>query len=441
MRPFFQTSCVAATLALAMLSAGAGAAPKLTILHSFAFQDSDPAASPASGLLPGPRGSFYGVTAYGGDPQYGAVYQLEKTSKGWQALVVYAFGSQSGDGIRPQSDITIDSNGTLYGTTSVGGGYSWGTAYAVSPPKWPGRQWSETKLHDFGSGTDGQYPASGLTIGPKGVLYGMTSWGGTGGPEEGMVFSLAPPKTQGGQWTETVLHNFTGSLNGPSSDGAWPIGDLLLAGDGSLYGTTYYGGGGSCPYTCGTVFRLSPPRHAGGSWKETIIWNFRGQPNDGEFPYSGVVADAKGVLYGTTYKGGPYNNCVLGCGAVYKLEPPKHEGGVWTETVIHEFTSDDFLSGLNPIGPPALGPRGVLFGTTQNGGSQNDYCEIYCGVLFELVAQNGAWTEKVLHNFMGPKHDGQFPQAPLLVMQDGSIYGTTAGGGVHSGGTAFTWTR
>lgn len=437
MRPFFPTTC----LALALLSSAAAAAPQVTILHSFAGQDSNPPAGPAGGLLPGPKGSFYGVTAYGGDPQYGTVFQLKKSRAGWTTNILHAFGTQTGDGIRPQSDISMDSNGTLYGTTTVGGAYSGGTVYAVSPPVRTGGAWSEATLHDFGNGSDGQYSVSGVTIGPNGVLYGMTSWGGTGGPEEGIVYALAPSKAPGGQWTETVLHDFTGSLTGPSSDGAWPIGDLLLASDGSLYGTTFYGGSGSCPYTCGTVFRLAPPRHAGGSWTESIIYNFKGQPGDGMNPHSGVVADSKGVLYGTTYNGGPYNDCIIGCGTVYKLVPPKHKGGAWTETVIQEFTSDNFLLGLNPMAPPLPGPRGVLFGTTQNGGAQSDYCEIYCGVLFELVPKNGAWSEKVLHNFMGPKQDGQFPQTPLLLMPDGSLYATTAGGGVHSGGTAFKFTK
>jgi len=74
-------------------------------------------------------------------------------------------------------------------------------------------------------------------------------------------------------------------------------------------------------------------------------------------------------------------------------------------------------------------------------GSENDYCGIYCGVLFKLVLANGTWTEKVLHNFDGPKADGQFPQSPLIVSPDGSLYGTTGGGGRHSGGTAFEWKR
>jgi len=431
----------AAVLILATVSgAPSFAAPKLATIFNFAGELSHLPAEPTSGLIPGPDGSLYGVTSYGGKPEYGTVFQLSKSSGRWQPVVLYAFGEKNADGLRPQVGVSQDASGTLYGTTSVGGAYSWGTVYALSPPNPPQRSWHEFVLHSFGSGSDGQYPFSGVTIGPDGVLYGMTSWGGTGGLEEGIVFALVPPAALGGKWSETVLHNFSGSLTGPSNDGAWPTGDLLLGKDGALYGTTYYGGGGNCPYTCGTVFKLAPPHRPGGVWKETIIWNFRGQPNDGESPNSGIVADAKGVLYGTTYNGGPYSDCIIGCGTVYTLAPPKQKGGAWTETVILKFTQNH-VDGLNPAATPTLGPNGVVFGTTLNGGSQNDYCGFYCGTLFELEKKNGAWTEKVLHNFMGPKHDGQFPEGKLLLTEKGVLYGTTGGGGRHSGGTAFVWPR
>ncbi|HLW71258.1 MAG TPA: choice-of-anchor tandem repeat GloVer-containing protein [Candidatus Binataceae bacterium] len=133
------------------------------------------------------------------------------------------------------------------------------------------------------------------------------------------MFALTPPVTIGGTWTETVLHSFAGS-EGDSNDGAYPQG-LLVAANGTLYGTT--GGGGlltfpACDTGCGTVFALAPPAIAGGAWSETILHSFSRSADDGVmgFPGSNLVADANGVLYGTTSVGGAF-----GQGTVFSVTP------------------------------------------------------------------------------------------------------------------------
>src|ERR1022692_4688674 len=99
-----------------------------------------------------------------------------------------------------------------------------------------------TTLATFTSAPDGSDP-SGVVVGSGGVLYGVTQSGGS--KNNGTVFSLTPPKSTGGPWTETLLYNFTGGTDGGSPTG------VVIGNEGVLYGTTQYGGG--------TVFSLTPP--------------------------------------------------------------------------------------------------------------------------------------------------------------------------------------
>ena len=215
-------------------------------------------------------------------------------------------------------------------------------------------------LYNLTGGSD-----AGVVIGSGGVLYGTTALGGTGSSCSGgcgSVFQLSPPTSPGGSWTATVLHTFIGS----PSDGAGPNG-LVIGKGGVLYGTTYYGGAGSCsspfgPPGCGTVFSLTPPASPGGAWIKKTLHNFRG--SDGANPFASVVIGSGGVLYGTTAYGGTSNN-----GTVFSLTPPAPVGGPWTEAVLYNFTG---THGSLPEAAVAIGPNGVLYGTTVRGGSSNN---------------------------------------------------------------------
>jgi uncharacterized repeat protein (TIGR03803 family) len=208
---------------------------------------------------------------------------------------------------------------------------------------------------------------------------------------------------------ETVLYNFTGG-----SDGSSPEGPLVSDSSGNLYGTTLNGGN----YSAGAVFELSP--QAGGGWSETVLHSFAGG-SDGTNPWAGVIFDAAGNLYGTTYGGGTYN-----FGTVFELSP--QTGGGWTETVVHNFKAGD---GQQPTGGLVLDSAGNLYGTTQQGGSFGE------GVVFELSQSGGAWTETVLHSFNPSGLDGQVPSCTLIFDSAGNLYGTTGSGGSGGGGTVF----
>jgi len=233
---------------------------------------------------------------------------------------------------------------------------------------------------------------------------------------------------------EKVIYNFAGE-----PDGAGPVSGLVADHSGNLYGTTKYGGKGSCTglgFTgCGTVFELSPPAVAGGAWTETILHSFS-TPNDGIYPATALVADSLGNLYGTTGAGGGSGST----GTVFELSPPATAGGAWTETILHKFNNNR-TGGYPPFGSLTL-RAGNLYGTTQNGGS-GTHCSTGgggCGAVFELKAPatvGGAWAESLLYSFGAVSGDAVFPIGNLLFDRSGAIYGTTAGDPTSSGGTVF----
>lgn len=219
------------------------------------------------------------------------------------------------------------------------------------------------------------------------------------------------------QAKDTVLYSFS-----CGADGCGPNGNLARDSQGNLYGTTT--GGGAC---CGTVFELTPVQ--GGGWTESVLYAFTGG-TDGGIPYSGVIIDASGNLYGTTYQGGTGSNCQggqSGCGTVFKLT---HSGSTWTESVLYSFSGG--MDGGSPAAGVVFDEAGNLYGTTQFGGpSSPGY-----GIVFELSPTANAWNEVILHSFsFNP--DGANPNTKLAIDNFGDLYGTTPQGGAYSEGTVF----
>jgi uncharacterized repeat protein (TIGR03803 family) len=216
---------------------------------------------------------------------------------------------------------------------------------------------------------------------------------------------------------EKVLHSFNGR------GGNTPVASLIFDAAGNLYGTTTGGGVGKCgDYGCGTVFQLT--LGANGKWAETVLHDFNGK--DGAMPSGGLIVDAAGNLYGTTYGGGV--DCAGGgCGTVFKLTPGAN--GKWTQTVLHEFKGKD---GANPVSELIFDAAGKLYGTTAQGGTAG------YGTVFQLApGANGNWSDKVLHNFNG--EDGDYPDSGLIFDAAGNLYGTTLYS--YSGGVVFQLVR
>jgi uncharacterized repeat protein (TIGR03803 family) len=334
--------------------------------------------------------------------------------------VLYSFNNNGTDGREPFAGLVFGAAGNLYGTTLSGGAYNYGVVFELTPKA--GGGWTEKVLYSFNDdGKDGYSPHAGLVFDAAGNLYGATLLGGAGLCTNyageiigcGTVFELT--RHAGGVWTEAVLYSFSNS-----SDGGDPQPGLIIDTAGNLYGTT--SGGGT--YSEGTVFELTPA--AGGGWSEKVLHAFSNNGTDGEAPNGGLIFDPFGNLYGTTVYGGAYNN-----GTVFELNA--QAGGVWTETVLHAFSTkhgDDPQAGL------AFDAAGNLYGTTTQGISS---CQGVCGVVFKLTPQaGGKWIETILHNFTFL--NGYDPVGSLIFDPAGNLYGATSWGGAHNVGTVFELT-
>jgi uncharacterized repeat protein (TIGR03803 family) len=402
---------VLALLALTLAAVGTPAAAQADlVLHSFNNNGKD-GTNPRGGLVADAAGNLYGTTYTGGIYNYGTVFELlPKIGGGWTEKVLHSFKEDGSDGGYPEGTMIFDSAGNLYGITDSGGSDYEGTAFELSPAA--GGKWTEKILWNFG--VSGGFPAAGMIFDASGNLYGTTASGGSYGG--GTAFELSPGT--GGTWTATTLHGFTFNT---TTDGYFPLSGLLFDSAGNLFGTTYVGG----TYGTGTAFELT--RGAGGTWTETVVYNFNNGNTGSTDPNSidaGLIADAAGNLYGTGFNGGDYNS-----GGVFELT--QGTGGAWTATLLHSFGSKSG-DGYNPMAGLIFDASGNLYGTTYDGG-------IYgYGAAFELEHNsNGSWTEKTLHSFNDNGKDGYNPYAGLILGPGGDLYGTTGSGGAYSEGTVF----
>jgi len=270
-------------------------------------------------------------------------------------------------------------------------------------------------LYTFTGGSDGSQPYAGLVMDASGNLYGTTESGGNSGSNCssgcGVIFELAPGSS--GSWTQSVLYSFGGE-----NDGASPYDALTFDAQGNLYGSTYSGGA----YDKGTVFELS---NSANGWTESVLRTFTGA-GDGASPVGGMVFDATGNLYGTTFQGGDF-----GYGVVFRLSP--NSSGTWQENVLHSFGN---APAANPSATMVFDANGNLYGTTL-GGAALTSCAGGCGTLFELVPNpSGPWTFKARHVF-GRGEDGYHPSGRLIMDATGALYGTTQAGGAQNAGTVF----
>jgi hypothetical protein len=339
---------------------------------------------------------------------------------------------------RPIGTLARDNEGNLYGVTEesqTGGGSIW----KLTPDA--DRKWTLTILHSFlYDGTEGAVPQGGLIIDHFGNLYGTASQGGTSDacnsilnfPGCGVVFELA--RSANGSWAYRVIHNFS------FSDGAYPLGALLLDEAGSLYGTTEYGGYESCYGGCGVVFKLA--RNCDGTWSETVINGF--DRVNGAYPFANVIFDRAGNLYGTT-SGGSGVGCPSdsGCGVVFQLRRKSEE--TWTENVLYRFTGGS--DGAYSTAGLTVDAEGRLYGTTTEGGQGHcspDYVG-GCGVVFKLRRKNDeTWTYQVIHAFVPGSTGavtkapgGFFPAVGVTFDSAGRLYGSALEGGLDDFGVVF----
>ena len=365
--------------------------PTLTTLYDFNGTDG---ASP-SGLIADAQGNLFGTTSSGGAYQYGTVFELENTGAGYTYTVLYEFNGT--DGAYPNGGLIADAQGNLFGTAydtvfeleNTGAGYTYTVLYEYNDP------------YNDPYGYAGPY--GGLIADAQGNLFGTTYF---------TVFEL---ENTGAGYTYTVLYEY----NGPY--GAYNNGGLIADAQGNLFGTTswtsYYGNTGD-----GTLFELE---NTGAGYTYTVLYDFGAID-----PNGGLLADAQGNLFGTTYNGGAY-----GWGTVFELE---NTGAGYTYTVLYEFNGTD---GAEPYGLIA-DAQGNLFGATVWSGNDNDHGSVYelvnttglHGEVFELENTGTGYTFTVLYEFNGT--DGAGPGG-LIADAQGNLFGTTWHGGDNDYGTVF----
>jgi uncharacterized repeat protein (TIGR03803 family) len=265
---------------------------KETVLYSFA--GGTDGAAPEAGLAIDLSGNLYGTTSAGGTSGNGTVFELSPAKEkgaSWTENVLYSFGTGS-DGATPVGGVSLDASGNLYGTTSLGGNYGYGTVFQLTP----GAVWTENILYNFQNADDGGVPYAGLISDPSGNFYGAATEGGVSGG--GTVFELT---SSGGNWTFNVLY----------SEPGWGISgtfrNVVLDESGNIYASTHCDGDNNA----GTVYELTP---SGGNWNYTLLYTFTGG-DDGLYSVSNLVL-SQGKLYGTTLYGGEN-----GDGVVYEVTP------------------------------------------------------------------------------------------------------------------------
>jgi uncharacterized repeat protein (TIGR03803 family) len=281
------------------------------VLHSFdgnnkGTDGQNPVGSPVFDTA----GNLYGATIGQGTDGCGMAFKLspEAPPATWYERTMYNFQNNGKDACEPYGGLIFDSAGNLYGVSWYGGKYGDGTVYELIPTA---TGWRDEILYSFGNGTDASHPTGGLIFDGSGNLYGVAAEGGAN--SLGGVFELSP--ATGGTWTEKVIHSF--AKNG--TDGWLPNGTLIIDSSGNLYGTAQFGGPlDECGSDagCGVVYELSPPPSGETTWTETILHSFVNNETDGLFPYSSLILDSAGNLYGVTQFGGANDE-----GAVYEVTP------------------------------------------------------------------------------------------------------------------------
>ncbi len=373
-----------------------------TILHTFDPTDGTrPAdgAEPLAGLVADSSGNLYGTTDEGGTQGVGTVFELTPDGQGgWTYKEIYsAIGGVA---------IAIDSQGNLYVTVDIASG----DIFELSPVA--GGTWVVSHVYGFTGTYDGSDSTAPVIVDANGDVYGTTLNGAYGC---GAVFELIP---FGNQWLEQTLHIFTCGGGAPGPDGAYPEGSLIMDRAGNLYGTTAYGGTGNGQ---GVVFKLHLTANG---WKETVLYNFQGGPNDGAYPQGNLIMDRAGNLYGITSYGFSSDPSKRGTGGVYKLTP---KGQI---TWLYVFTGG--ADGGWPGAGLVFDQEGNLYGTSNGGASTQPYCSGGCGSVFELTPpqNNGTttWTENVLYSVDGGTTGWATDATPYLDPA-GNIYVTFVDGG------------
>ena len=348
--------------------------------------------NPLAALTEAPDGILYGLVPYAGPANAGVLYQYDKTAGTFTNKISF---SNSSEGSNPLNGLSLAGNGMLYGVTSTGGTNGLGTVFEVNPANS-----NFIKKADF-SLADGSQPSGGLTLATNGKFYGTTSSGGTSG--DGILYEYDPGTT-----AITKKFDFAAGASGNT-----PTGTLCAASNGKLYGTTSDGG----PSGQGVIYEFDPST---GTVTPKFIFPAGG--NSGANPNGGLAQGSNGKLYGMTNQGG-----ALGKGVFYQYDPIGQ-----SFLKLFEFTgSSGSFAGAFPTGEILQSSNGKLYGLTSGGGANDQ------GALFEYDYLPAIPVYSVKYNFASSSGSG--PKGALVETSGGVFFGTTAQGGANSAGVIFKY--
>lgn len=358
----------------------------INLLHSFSQEAEYFPTAPLINI----NGVLYGTTEMGSKVNDGVLYKMNTDGTGYQVLTTFPDKNSFGN--------LLYFNNIIYGLTTgsqVNTGYSDGTIYTVAT-----NGTGYKTLHSFND-PGGYSPSGSLINAADGMLYGMTTLGGSGF-SNGIIFSI---KTDGSAYTPQAWLG-----NGPTEGNA--LGSLVQASNGNMYGLNHYGG----PAFAGNVFMFNPVL----SPNYQKLYNFCLAPGCGSYPLGSLTQASDGFLYGMTSQSGAANSH----GAVFKI---KTDGTGFT--VLHTFVSPD---GLDPSGSLIEGPDGYLYGMTPDGGTDG------FGIIFKISKDGLSYKDIFdLGPGFGSSINGTHPQGSLLLGVDGKLYGMAYGGGSNWAGTIF----
>ncbi len=385
--------CIRVPFALVALGAIVlpGPAPaQVVIEHTFTGGPSD-GSGPVGALVP-LGSSFFGMTSQGGSAGFGTIFSIGTGGTGYTILRSFAGGLA--DGANPLGTLA-QSGGIFYGTTSGGGSATnAGTVFEINPD---GTGFSV--LHGFMGGTADGFNPVGSPVVSGGVIYGMTSQGGTA--NVGTIYRMNPDGT-GFQ----VIHSFTGG----AADGQTPAYSAVVVSNGVIYGMTP--GGGPAP-GFGVIYKMNTDGTG-----FTILHAFNFSNGDGYDPLSGLTLVGN-TLYGMAYQGGAH-----GVGTIFQINT---DGTGYSQ--LHNFAGAP-NDGANPTGNDlsAVGP--TLYGATDRGGTDN------LGVLLGVNMDGSDYT--VEHSFLGGANDGSGPVGTPVDL-NGVLYGMTTQGGSANDGVIYSF--
>jgi uncharacterized repeat protein (TIGR03803 family) len=362
----------------------------LNVLYSFPVKNEG--ILPIGNLCTATNGKYYGITQSGGENDRGVIYEWDPTNNAY--VVKFEFNNDS-IGKKPAGSLILASNGKLYAMTHYGGSYGGGVIF-----EWDPQTNTYTKKFDFASST-ARNPSGSLIQADNGKFYGMTVNGGE--YDAGVLF----------EWdrtTNTYSDKFdfgecycadVGIVTGKN-----PVGALIEATNGKMYGMTSGGG----EFGKGVLFNWDPDSN-----KYSKIFDFNGE--NGSKPNGSLIMASNGMLYGVTENGGD-----SGGGVLFEWDPS-------TDTIVKKFDFTGVENGSAPSGPLIQAQNGKLYGVTASSGSH------YNGVLFEWDPTTNTYKKEL--DFDGVEKGAK--PVSLTLADNNRLIGITSEGGINNSGVLFEW--